>query len=64
RLYLVSGLLCGPGPQMASSTSKPPSKPVQPQIIGVWSADDISNVFLLSVTNYIAGIGSRQEVFS
>ena len=32
RLYLVSGLLRGPGPRMASSTSKPPSKPVQPRL--------------------------------
>ena len=29
RLILSCGLLCGPAPQMASLTSKPPSKPVQ-----------------------------------
>lgn len=38
RLYLVSGLLCGPDPQMASPTSKPPSKPVQPLKVD-WYAD-------------------------
>ena len=41
RLYLVSGLLRGPGPRMASLTAKPPSKPVQPRMHGYlyWLAD-------------------------
>ena len=33
RLILSSGLLRGPGPRMASPTSKSPSKPVQPRVV-------------------------------
>ena len=37
RLILSSGLLRGPGPRMASPTSKSPSKPVQPRVVINWS---------------------------
>ena len=46
RLILSSGLLRGPGPRMASPTSKSPSKPVQPlKVVQVFA--DVS-LFILT----------------